>query len=115
MNRSMQTERRWSVRREIKTDVKIIFHNRTYYAQTSDMGIGGMFVDLNYVLIPRDAHVEVIMLEHKGMERYISFQTRVAYVTPQGYGLEFRDFQMSDFRQLQEILFTSTYEDVRTA
>jgi len=108
-------EKRWSDRRSISTDIKVIFHNRTYYARTRDIGLGGMFIDLNYVLIPRDAHIKIIMLEYRSKASYTIFDTRVAYVTPQGYGLEFSGFQVNDFRELQAILYDSPFEILRKA
>ena len=108
-------EKRWSDRRSISTDVKVVFHNRTYYARTRDIGLGGMFIDLNYVLIPRDAKIRIIMLEYRTRESYITFDTRVTYVTPQGYGLEFSGLQVDDFRDLQEILYDSPFHIQRKA
>jgi len=115
MMNSSNEEKRWSDRREIMTDVKVKFNNRTYYARTQDIGLGGMFIDLNYVLIPRDTHISVIMLHYIKRQQPISFLTRVAYVTPHGYGLEFEDFKTRDVRLLQEVLFESPYEVVRLA
>jgi len=108
-------EKRWSDRRVISTDVKVIFHNRTYYARTRDIGLGGMFIDLNYVLIPRDAQIRIVMLQYRSKASYITFDTRVAYVTPQGYGLEFTDFKVNEFRDLQEILYDSPFQIQRKA
>ena len=115
MSESSQIEKRWSDRRDIFTDVKVVFHNRSYYSRTQDIGLGGMFIDLNYVLIPRHAPVEIIMLHHKHAGEYISFQSRVAYVTPYGYGLEFKNFSTRDVHLLQDVLFESPYEVVRMA
>ena len=115
MTAASNEEMRWSDRREIMTDVKVVFNNRTYYARTHDVGLGGMFIDLNYVLIPRDTHIKVIMLQYQYRQLPISFLTRVAYVTPHGYGLEFKDFKTHDVRLLQNILFESPYEVVRLA
>ncbi len=112
---SQSEEKRWSDRREIMTDVKVNFHSRTYYARTRDIGLGGMFVDLNYVLIPRESHISVEMLQCKNRQQPISFLTRVAYVTPHGYGLEFEDFKTRDVRLLQDVLYESPYEVVRLA
>jgi len=112
---SSQKEKRWSMRREICTDVKIIFNHRSYYARTHDIGLGGMFIDLNYVLIPKGIPVKVIMLQHKNNEEYVSFQTRVTYVTPNGYGLEFQGFGIHEVHLLQDILYESPYEVVRMA
>ncbi len=115
MAESSQIEKRWSDRRDIFTDIKIIFHNRSYYCRTQDIGLGGMFIDLNYVLIPRNATVEVMMLHHKKADTYISFRTSVVYVTPNGYGLEFKDFNTQDVHRLQDVLFESPYEFQRMA
>jgi len=112
---AVNIEKRWSDRRMISTDIKVIFSGRSYYAKTRDMGLGGMFIDLNHVLIPRDAKIKVIMLGYRDKERYTSFETRVAFVTPQGYGLEFREFGTDHVRQLQTILFESPHEVVRLA
>lgn len=112
---SARTEKRWSVRREIATDVKIIFNGRSYYARTRDVGLGGMFIDLNHILIPRDTNVKIIMLRYRENKRYTSFKTRVAFVTPQGYGLEFREFDTNHVRQLQAILYDSPNEVIRLA
>ena len=102
-----QAEKRWCDRRTINTDIKVIFHNRTYYALTRDIGLGGMFIDLNAVLIPKGAHVEVSMLKYGYKSSYPTFETRVAYVTSRGYGLYFTDFELQHFRDLQEILYAS--------
>jgi len=115
MLRLSSEEQRWSDRREIMTDVKLKFNHQVYYARTHDIGLGGMFVDLNYVLIPGNTHVEVIMLQYKSKQQAIRFYTRVAYVTSHGYGLEFEDFETSDVRLLQDVLFESPYEVVRMA
>lgn len=115
MSVSSQHDKRWSVRRSIGTDVKIIFSNRSYYARTHDIGLGGMFIDLNYVLIPKNMPIEVVMLQHKRQDDYVSFKTRVAYVTPHGYGLEFQGFGIHEVHQLQDILYESPYEVVRMA
>lgn len=104
-NKRTQSEKRWCGRRTIYTDIKITFHNRTYYALTRDIGLGGMFIDLNTVLIPKGAHVEVSMLKYGRKSFCPTFETRVAYVTPHGYGLYFTDYQLQHFRQLQEILY----------
>ena len=112
---AVSKEKRWSDRRAISTDVKIIFNGRSYYAKTRDIGLGGIFIDLNHVLIPRDANVKVIMLGYRNKQRYTSFSTRVAFVTPQGYGLEFREFVTNQVRQLQTILYESPHEVVRLA
>ena len=112
---SVNTDKRWSDRREITTDVKVIFNGRSYYARTRDVGLGGLFVDLNHVLIPRDAMVKIVMLRYRENQRYTSFKTRVAYVTPNGYGLEFKDFNTNHVRQLQSILYDSPHEVVRLA
>ena len=115
MMSSVQKEKRWSDRREIATDVKVVFNGQSYYARTRDVGLGGMFVDLNYVLIPRNARVKVVMLKYRDQERYTSFNTRVAYVTPHGYGLEFKEFDTQHVRQLQAVLYDSPNEVIRTA
>ncbi len=115
MSESSQNEKRWSDRRDICTDVKVILNHRSYYARTHDIGLGGMFVDLNYVLLPMHTTVEIVMLKYKSAGKYISFKTRVAYVTPHGYGLEFQDFSIRDVHRLQDVLFESPYEVVRMA
>jgi len=112
---SVKTEKRWSNRRDVATDVKVIFNGQSYYARTRDIGLGGMFVDLNHVLIPRDARVKIVMLRYRENEGYPSFNTRVAYVTPQGYGLEFQAFDTYHVRQLQSILYDSPSGVVRLA
>ncbi|NOY67220.1 MAG: PilZ domain-containing protein [Gammaproteobacteria bacterium] len=112
---AVNIEKRWSDRRIISTDVKIIFNGRSYYAKTRDVGLGGMFIDLNHVLIPRDTIIKVIMLGYRENERYTTFNTRVAFVTPQGYGLEFREFETNQVRQLQSILYESPHEIIRLA
>ena len=110
-----QHDKRWSDRRNIGTDVKIIFSNRSYYARTQDIGLGGMFIDLNYVLIPKQTPIEVIMLQYKDNAGYVSFQAKVTYVTPHGYGLVFDNFGIQEVHQLQNILYESPYEVVRIA
>ena len=96
-------------------DIKVVFHHRSYYARTRNIGLGGMFIDLNHVLIPRNTEVEIVVLKKDSKQQAVIFDTRVAYATPKGYGLEFTHFQVRDFRRLQEILYESPYEVVRIA
>lgn len=99
------SEKRWSDRRKFSTDIMVTFHNRTYYSQTRDIGLGGMFIELDAVLIPGGAHVEIAMLKYRNNQSFTIFDTRVAYVTSRGYGLYFSDFDIQEFRHLQEILY----------
>jgi hypothetical protein len=112
-NKPTVPEKRCCDRRAISTDIMVTFHNRTYYSQTRDIGLGGMFIDLDAVLIPGGAHVEIAMLQYRNNRSYTIFDTRVAYVTPRGYGLYFSDFDIQEFRHLQEILYESADQAIK--
>ncbi len=105
LEKNTHSEKRCCGRRTVSTDIMIRFHNRSYYALTRDIGLGGMFIDLDAVLIPRGASVEVSMLKFGSKSCCPVFETCVAYVTPHGYGLHFTDLQLQQFRDLQEILY----------
>ena len=99
------SEKRWSDRRSIIADIRITFQNRTYYATTRDIGLGGLFINLEAVLIPGGADVQIDMLQYRNQATHTLLQTRVAYVTPRGYGLYYSEFKLEEFRHLQDILY----------
>ena len=103
-------DKRWCDRRVIDTHIQVAFLNRTYYATTRDIGLGGMFIDLDAVLIPEGAHIEVALLKYRNKPSYTTFDTQVAYVSPHGYGLYFSDFKLQEFRHLQEILYEIPFQ-----
>ena len=105
-------ENRWSERRAIYCDVKVTFKERIYYARSHNIGLGGMFIDLNNVLIPRDALVNVQISQNFDDRDVQSFYARIANASARGYGLEFTGFNVGDFRRLQNLLYESVYEIV---
>jgi len=111
-NKRTISEKRCCDRRIISTDIMVTFHNRTYYSQTRNIGLGGVFINLDAVLIPGGAQVEIAMLQYRSDKSYAIFDTRVAYVTPRGYGLYFSDFDIQEFRHLQEILYESANQEL---
>ena len=98
-------EHRWCQRKYLTLDVNLRFENRSYRCRTRNLCIGGMFVDLGIAMIPPRSRV-LIEVEYfaKGKRIRHDFQTMVAHATLRGYGLSFQDFNIEDFRVLQELL-----------
>lgn len=97
--------KRWSERRKLSKDVKILFADQICYTRTRDIGLGGMFVGMNYFQYPQNSivHILVRVLTRNGIERH-HFRAKIAHVNEQGYGLQFINFSKRDFRVLQEVL-----------
>ena len=100
--------KRWSERRKICKDIKILFADQICYTRTRDIGLGGMFVGMNYFHYPRDSvvHILVRVLTREGVENH-HFRAKIAHVNEQGYGLQFVNFSKRDFRILQDVLATA--------
>lgn len=98
-------EHRWCSRKHLALDVNFKFENRSYRCRTRNLCLGGLFVDLGIAMIPPRSHVQIeVDVYSRGKRIQHRFNTMVAHATLRGYGLSFREFNIKDFRVLQELL-----------
>lgn len=99
-------ENRWSIRKNLSLDVDILYQGQQYArCKTRDIGLGGMFIEVANSMIPRFGKVELhVQVDQEGIRAPHKFVASVVHTTNNGMGLMFQDFNIADFRVLQEVL-----------
>lgn len=109
-------ERRWTARAPIYIDVGLFFHGQEIsVCKTRDIGLGGVFLESDQPLLPKEAQVELIFMLGSGEQRIKHrIRAKVARLAGEGMGLVFRDFDATAFRSLQEVLRHKEKDGVET-
>jgi hypothetical protein len=100
-------EKRWSVRKSVEMSVDLAFRNHTYLGCKSiDVGLGGMFLKFQRRKFPKHSEVDLVVRvqDEEGNRRGYVFKAEVVRSTDEGIGLSFKEFQVRDFRMLQNIM-----------
>ena len=99
-------DNRWSPRTDVSLGVDLFCSGKAIEGcSTRDIGMGGVFINLDEDVPSKDTLVELIFSLEKGGEA-INHRIDAKVVRPeaQGAGMEFRNFDANAFRSLQEIL-----------
>ncbi len=99
-------EQRWSTRSRIALDVDLIFEGTERKGcRTRDIGLGGVFLEINKEAPSKDSMVELTFRLGKGAESAEhKIMAKVVRVSHDGVGLMFRDFDARAFRSLKELI-----------
>ena len=99
-------EQRWSTRSRIALDVDLIYEGAERKGcRTRDIGLGGVFLEINREAPPKDSTVELTFRIGRGADAAEHrIMAKVVRVSHDGIGLMFRDFDARAFRSLKELI-----------
>jgi len=102
----MGLEHRWSARKQLCLEA-IVFHRPLGLAQVSILNIGleGAFIAADHLHLPVPSMVELsFALDTTGKPQIYRLNAIVLHSDHGGYGLMFKDFQLTAFRALKDML-----------
>lgn len=105
----MPKERRWCLRKKAAFDVDIITNDHAEYqhCKASNMGIEGIFVELNPDHIKKNARVQVKFNLPKDLDLHQqTIRAIVVHRNHRGIGLVFRDHNLDTIRFMRELFYT---------